>query len=56
MVRMDNFVEQAMQYARAKGLGKDEYKDGLVYEERKRVLADFVRAAQGWKRCSRCQA
>jgi DNA-directed RNA polymerase I subunit RPA1 len=56
VVRIEQFVAQALDYARKMGRTSDEYKDGLVYEERKRVLAEFIKAAQGWKRCSRCQA
>ena len=56
MHRMDQFVNVAIAMARQQGRGNDEYKDGLVYEERKRVLAEFVKAAQGWKKCTRCNA
>ncbi len=36
------------------GRGRDDYKDGLVYSERKNVLRDFGRKA--YNKCSCCGA
>lgn len=56
IVRIEQFVATALEHSRRLGQTSDDYKDGLVYEERKRVMNEFIKAAQGWKRCSRCQA
>lgn len=55
--RLVAFTDNALAQARRTGAGgKDDYKDGLVYEERKALLSTFVKALVGWKRCQRCQA
>lgn len=54
--RMENFTNQAIALFHREGRTRDDYKDGIVYEERKRVLHEFVKLAQGWKRCTRCNA
>lgn len=54
--RIEQFCSIALKQARRAGRGRDDYKDGLVYEERKRLFADFIKAAQNYKRCYRCDA
>jgi len=54
IVRMEGYVKHHLHSAKKRGGVKDEYKDGLVYEERKRVLHDFGRKA--WGKCTRCSA
>lgn len=54
VVRMEEYVKYQLHIAKKRGGVKDEYKDGLVYEERKRVLHDFGR--KGWVKCARCTA
>lgn len=53
--RVEAFVKQAL--AEAKGLGsssRDAYKDDLVYNERKKVIAEFSK--RGYKKCHSCKA
>lgn len=55
--RIETFTMDALVRARQSGAGgKDDYKDGLVYEERKSILSEFVKACAGWKRCMSCHA
>lgn len=56
IVRLENFTNAALAMGRKKGAGKDDYKDGLVYEERKMLLAEFVKACVQYKKCARCNA
>jgi DNA-directed RNA polymerase I subunit RPA1 len=57
LIRMEGFVKHALSQARKRGIGNDSYKDGLVYEERKRVVAEFyAMATKTWRRCTRCKA
>ena len=56
MVRINKYVEASLKIAKRQGKGKDEYKDGLVFEERQKVLAEFARQSSQWKKCSRCLA
>ncbi len=54
VVRMEEYVRYQLKMAKKRGGVKDEYKDGLVYEERKRVLHEFGK--KNWGRCTRCTA
>jgi DNA-directed RNA polymerase I subunit RPA1 len=56
MIRIDKFTETALRQARADKRSRDNYKDGLVYEERKKLLAEFARKSAEWKKCTRCLA
>ncbi|WVR06374.1 hypothetical protein IAU60_003405 [Kwoniella sp. DSM 27419] len=56
IVRVDAYVSAQLEAARKSGTssGRDSYKDGLVFEERKRLLAEFSK--KNWAKCSRCSA
>lgn len=58
IVRMDNFAKSAVHKAKKRGAGKDDYKDGLVYQERRELLDGFLRpGSRPWmRRCGRCSA
>jgi DNA-directed RNA polymerase I subunit RPA1 len=56
MIRIDKFTETALRQARGDKRFRDNYKDGLVYEERKKLLAEFARKSAEWKKCTRCLA
>lgn len=51
--RMDEYVRQVLKHKKRKH-ERDNYKDGLVFEERKRVLNEFGK--KPWAKCSHCQA
>jgi DNA-directed RNA polymerase I subunit RPA1 len=54
IVRMENYVNHQLKAAAKVGGVRDEYKDGLVYEERKKVLSEF--AKKTYAKCNRCMA
>jgi DNA-directed RNA polymerase I subunit RPA1 len=56
MVRIQQFVKHHISLAKRSGGIKDEYKDGLVYEERKATLHQALSAAKKSKKCLRCSA
>lgn len=56
IIRIEKFVQQVLRKPRQAGQPKDQYKDGLVFEERKKVLAEFAREGTRYKKCSRCLA
>jgi hypothetical protein len=56
IVRIDKFVKHHLALAKKRGGVKDEYKDGLVYEERKATLQQALVAAKKPKKCLRCAA
>jgi DNA-directed RNA polymerase I subunit RPA1 len=53
MIRIDNFTDTALRQAKK---SRDGYKDGLVFEERRKVLAEFAKKSAEWKKCTRCLA
>lgn len=52
------FVKSALHRAKERKIGKDDYKDGLVYQERKEVLDGVLKTGgRSWiRRCTRCHA
>ncbi|WVQ96644.1 hypothetical protein IAU59_003749 [Kwoniella sp. CBS 9459] len=56
IVRVDAYVSAQLDSARklGNGNGRDSYKDGIVFEERKRLLHEFSK--KNWAKCSRCSA
>lgn len=52
--RMEEFVRSAIRAGGKQAEGRDSYKDGLVYDERKRVISEF--AKKGYKKCQKCKA
>lgn len=59
IVKLQKYVKVQLHRAAKKGSGvKDEYKDGLVYTERRALLDDVLRVQQRpWRvKCSRCYA
>ncbi|KAL0255697.1 hypothetical protein I308_100504 [Cryptococcus tetragattii IND107] len=59
MVRIGAYVQHHLKLARQNAGGKDNkvedgYKDGLVFEERKKLLHEFGKKI--WNRCTRCTA
>ncbi|WWC70704.1 uncharacterized protein I206_104655 [Kwoniella pini CBS 10737] len=56
IVRVDAYVSATLEAAKkvSNGSTRDAYKDGLVFEERKRLLSEF--AKKNWAKCSRCSA
>lgn len=56
IVRIEQFVRHHLSLAKKRGGVKDEYKDGLVYEERKATLHQALSAAKKSKKCLRCAA
>ncbi|ORY24297.1 putative DNA-directed RNA polymerase I 190 kDa polypeptide [Naematelia encephala] len=58
ILRIENFTKHALSIAKRKGTGKDAYKEGLVFEERKQVMHETLAASgKPWaRRCLRCQA
>ncbi|CAK9780803.1 beta and beta-prime subunits of DNA dependent RNA-polymerase [Cutaneotrichosporon oleaginosum] len=53
ILRIETYVKQVLKLRKKKD-ERDAYKDGLVYEERRRVLQEFGKKI--WNRCSHCQA
>ncbi|BEI90820.1 uncharacterized protein CcaverHIS019_0308900 [Cutaneotrichosporon cavernicola] len=53
ILRIETYVKQVIKHKKKKN-ERDAYKDGLVYEERRRVLQEFGKKI--WNRCSHCQA
>lgn len=53
ILRMEEYVKAVLKHKKKKHV-RDDYKDGLVFEERKRVLHEFGKKL--WARCSHCQA
>lgn len=53
ILRMETYVKVVLKSKKKRGV-RDDYKDGLVYEERKRVLHEFGKKV--WNRCAHCQA
>jgi hypothetical protein len=51
--RIADFVNNAMKGKKG-SLGRDGYKDGLVYDERKKTIAEFTK--MGHKKCQKCKA
>lgn len=58
VIRLNEFVKNKLKRAEKRGIGKDEYKDGLVYQERKQVLGGVLKTGgRPWnRRCARCLA
>ncbi|WRT67829.1 uncharacterized protein IL334_004803 [Kwoniella shivajii] len=56
IVRVDAYVSATLEAAKkaSNGSTRDSYKDGLVFEERKRLLAEFSK--KNWGKCTRCAA
>lgn len=59
MVRIGAYVQHHLKLARQNAGGRDNkvedgYKDGLVFEERKKLLHEFGKKI--WNRCTRCTA
>ncbi|KAK6908242.1 hypothetical protein I203_102243 [Kwoniella mangroviensis CBS 8507] len=56
IVRVDAYVSATLEAAKkvSNGSTRDAYKDGLVFEERKRLLSEF--AKKNWAKCNRCSA
>ncbi|KAL7423169.1 hypothetical protein Q5752_002469 [Cryptotrichosporon argae] len=53
IIRLESYVKTVLRAKHKRG-AKDEYKDGLVFEERKRVLGEFSKKLYG--KCFHCQA
>lgn len=51
--RVEDFVKKALAEA-ASSKSRDAYKDDLVYNERKKVIAEFSK--KGYKKCQSCKA
>lgn len=58
IVKLQKYVKGQLHRAAKRGGTKDEYKDGLVYTERRALLDEVLRVQQRpWRvRCSRCLA
>ena len=58
IVRIRGFVKTSLHVAKKKGIGRYDYKDGLVFQERREVLDGvFKTAGRPWRgRCTRCNA
>ena len=58
IIKVDKYVKGALAMAKKQAIGKDEYKDGLVFEERRALLDGvFKQTGRPWARkCSRCHA
>lgn len=54
IARLESFVRDAIRRGGKAAEGRDSYKDGLVYEERKKVISEF--AKKGYKKCQKCKA
>ena len=54
IARLEDFVRDAIRRGGKAAEGRDSYKDGLVYDERKRVISEF--AKKGYKKCQKCKA
>jgi DNA-directed RNA polymerase I subunit RPA1 len=52
--RMEDFVRSAIRAGGKQAENRDQYKDGLVFEERKKVIGEF--AKKGYKKCQKCKA
>jgi hypothetical protein len=52
--RIRNFVK--MSIARASSSKRDHYKDSLVYQARKEVITEFMRAIVARKQCLNCHS
>jgi DNA-directed RNA polymerase I subunit RPA1 len=53
--RVEAFVREALAEAEGQGSSsRDAYKDDLVYNERKKVIAEFSK--RGYKKCHSCKA
>lgn len=55
MVKIDNFVQHKVGSARPGSAGANSYKDGLVFEERRRTIREFLGLVKP-NRCQRCRA
>ncbi|WOO77423.1 DNA-directed RNA polymerase I subunit rpa1 [Vanrija pseudolonga] len=53
ILRMELYVKTVLKAKKARD-NRDDYKDGLVFEERRRVLNEFGKKI--WSKCSHCQA
>ena len=58
IAKVEAFVKDALRKARKQGVGRNDYKDGLVYQERREILnAFFMIGGRSWlRRCARCTA
>ena len=54
IARLEDFVRDCIRKGGKAAEGRDSYKDGLVYEERKKVISEF--AKKGYKKCQKCKA
>jgi DNA-directed RNA polymerase I subunit RPA1 len=55
IVQIEDYTDTQLAAARKRGVGRDSYKDGLVFEERRKTLRDFFNLARP-KKCTRCKA
>ncbi|ORX40060.1 hypothetical protein BD324DRAFT_254113 [Kockovaella imperatae] len=59
IVKLDDFVRYALHQAKKHGAEKDNYRDGVVYEERRALLEEVLKgdSSRSWRtKCSRCRA
>ena len=58
IVKLGQFVKNTLKEVRKRGIRQDDYKDGLVYQERKETLDGVFRTGgRSWMRkCTRCHA
>lgn len=52
--RIEDYVKDAITQAGGLAVSRDSYKDGLVYDERRKVISEFGK--KGYKKCNRCKA
>ena len=59
IAKLDNYVKFQLHDAKKRGIVRDDYRNGVVYEERRALLEEVLKGpiSQAWKKkCSRCQA
>ena len=59
IAKLQNYVKFHLHNAKKRGLVRDNYRNGVVYEERKTVLEEVLKgeSSRAWRnKCSRCQA
>ena len=59
IVKLEDYVRYKLHQANKRGGGKDDYRDGVVYEERRALLEEVLKgdSSRSWRtKCSRCRA